>query len=127
MENNLKIGAEAESRICVGKGDTALARGSGDMDVFATPAMIALAENAAMKAVAPFLGEGETTVGSMIAMSHLKPTAPGDTVAARARLVEMDGRKLTFAIEASDSEGEIGEGRHIRYIVNREKFLSKLK
>ena len=120
-------GVAGESSVMAGKENTAAAMGSGDMEVFATPAMIALAENAAMKAVAPFLGEDQTTVGSLIAMSHLKPTAPGDTVTARAMLAEIDGRRLTFTVEASDSEDVIGEGRHVRYIVGREKFLSKLK
>ncbi len=127
MGKSLHIGVTGESSVEVGKDNTAAAMGSGDMDVFATPAMIALAENAAMKAVAPFLAEGETTVGSLIAMSHLKPTAPGDTVTARATLVEMEGRRLLFTVEASDSADVIGEGRHVRYVVSRERFLGKLR
>ncbi len=127
MGESLKTGVTGECITVVGKENTAAALGSGDIEVFATPAMIALAENAAMKAVAPFLEDGETTVGSLIAMSHLKPTAPGDTVSARATLVEIEGRRLTFAVEASDSADTVGEGRHVRYIVDREKFLSKMK
>ena len=127
MKENLKTGITGESVVVVGEDNTAVAMRSGDLDVFATPAMVALAENAAMKAVAPFLGEGETTVGNLIAMSHLKPTAPGDTVTARAVLAEIDGRRLTFTIEVSDSADTIGEGRHVRYIVDRGKFLAKLK
>lgn len=100
--------------------------GSGDMAVLATPAMVALMENAAMMAVAPHLAEGETTVGSMISTSHLKPSKVGATILASAELVEVDGRKLSFKIAAYDGETLIGEGEHIRFIVNREKFLSKL-
>lgn len=107
--------------------NTALTMGSGDMEVFATPAMVALMENAAMKAVAPHLPEGSTTVGAMMQTSHIKPSAPGETVTAEAVLQEADGRKLTFRVTASDSEGTIGEGIHIRYIVDRERFLSRLK
>ena len=107
--------------------NTALTMGSGDMEVFATPAMVALMENAAMKAVAPHLPEGSTTVGAMMQTSHIKPSAPGETVTAEAVLQEVDGRKLTFRVTASDSEGTIGEGIHIRYIVDRERFLSRLK
>ena len=66
-------------------------------------------------------------VGSLMNASHLKPTAVGDTVEATATLVAVEGRKLTFRVEAHDSEGVIGEGDHVRYIVGREKFLAKLK
>ena len=96
------------------------------MAVLATPAMIALMENAAMLAVALKIEENETTVGSMISTSHLKPSKVGNTISAIAELTAIDGRKLTFKIEAYDGETLIGEGEHIRYIVNREKFLSKL-
>lgn len=127
MENVFKSGAAAESSVVVGADNTALAMGSGDMEVFATPAMVALAENAAMKAVAPFLAEGDSTVGSYVLMTHTKPTAPGDTVTARATLTGVEGRKLTFRVEAFDTMGPIGEGSHVRYIVGRERFLDKLK
>ncbi len=127
MDESLKAGVTGESSVRVGKDNTAAAMGSGDMEVFATPAMIALAENAAMKAVEPFITEGETTVGSLVAMSHVKPTALGDTVTARARLTEIEGRRLTFVVEAWDSADTIGEGRHVRYVVGRERFLEKLR
>ncbi len=107
-------------------GNTAEFIGSGDMAVLATPAMVALMENAAMLAVALHLDEGETTVGSMISTTHLKPSKVGNTVSAIAELIEVDGRKLTFKIEAYDGDTLIGSGEHIRYVVNREKFLSKL-
>lgn len=105
---------------------TAQALGSGDMEVLATPAMVALMENAAMLAVAPALPEGSTTVGSMIETSHLRPTGPGKAVRATATLVEVDGRRLTFDVRAEDEAGTIGQGRHVRYVVDRARFLSKL-
>lgn len=122
----LESGLKHESVMRVVDGNTAEYIGSGDMAVLATPAMVALMENAAMLAVAKHLGEGETTVGSMISTSHLKPSKVGATVLAVAELVEVDGRKLTFKIAAYDGETLIGEGEHVRFIVNREKFLSKL-
>lgn len=119
-------GLKHQSVMRVVDGNTADYIGSGDMAVLATPAMVALMENAAMMAVAPHLAEGETTVGSMISTSHLKPSKVGATILASAELVEVDGRKLSFKIAAYDGETLIGEGEHIRFIVNREKFLSKL-
>lgn len=101
--------------------------GSGDLEVFATPAMTALMENAAMNAVAAELPEGSTTVGSMIETTHNRPSGIGETVSATATLEEIEGRKLTFSVVASDSKGIIGEGKHIRYIVDIERFMSKLK
>jgi predicted thioesterase len=65
-------------------------------------------------------------VGALMNTSHIKPSALGDTVRATATLKEADGRKLTFEVKAEDSKGVIGEGTHVRYIVNRQKFMSKL-
>jgi predicted thioesterase len=122
----LYIALKHQSVMRVMDGNTAEFIGSGDMAVLATPAMVALMENAAMLAVALKIEEGETTVGSMISTSHLKPSKIGNTISAIAELTEIDGRKLTFKISAYDGDTLIGEGEHIRYIVNRDKFLSKL-
>lgn len=100
--------------------------GSGDLPVLATPMMVALMENAAMLCVQSELAEGESTVGSQISVSHIKPTALGKKVSAKATLLSREGRKLTFHVEAHDEEGLIGEGEHTRYVINKEKFLSKL-
>lgn len=105
----------------------ALNVGSGDLHVLATPAMMALMEEAAMRAVAPHLPEGSTTVGGHIASSHLKPTACGRMVSATATLVAVEGRKLTFEVKACDEEGVIGEGEHLRFIVDRKKFMARLQ
>lgn len=119
-------GMKHNSIMRVEEGNTAEFIGSGDMAVLATPAMVALMENAAMLAVALHLDEGETTVGSMISTSHLKPSKVGSIIEARAELIEVDGRRLEFKIEAYDGQRLIGEGTHTRFVVNREKFLSKL-
>ena len=122
----LEKGLKHLSVMVVNEGNTAEFIGSGDMAVLATPAMVALMENAAMMAVALHLGEGETTVGSMISTSHLKPSKVGRSISAIAELTEVEGRKLVFKISAYDGDTLIGEGDHVRYVVNREKFLAKL-
>lgn len=101
--------------------------GSGDLAVLATPAMCALMENAAMIAVAAHLGEGETTVGTMLNIKHTRATKVGKVITATAVLTEVNGRELKFEIAATDESGIIGEGTHTRFIVNREKFISKLQ
>ena len=123
----MNIGTSYTSTTVVNSTNTAAALGSGDMDVFATPAMVALMENAAMNAVAPHLAEGQTTVGTQITTSHIKASALGATITATAVLTAVDGRSHTFAITARDGENIIGEGVHTRFIVDRERFLSKLK
>lgn len=123
----MNIGTSYTSTTVVNSTNTAAALGSGDMDVFATPAMVALMENAAMNAVAPHLAEGQTTVGTQITTSHIKASALGATITATAVLTAVDGRSLTFAITARDGENIIGEGVHTRFVVDRERFLSKLK
>ena len=122
----LEIGLTHTSNLVVADGNTAIALGSGDMPVLATPAMMALMENAAMLAVASELEDGETTVGGHIESSHLRPTSVGVEVTATATLEKIDGRKLYFNIVARQGDTIIGKGTHLRFIVNREKFLSKL-
>ena len=122
----MEIGLTYTSTVVVSKENSALTMGSGDLEVFATPAMVALMENAAMKAVTGELPEGSTTVGAMMNTTHIKPSAMGDTISATATLKEVEGRKLTFAVIATDSKGVIGEGTHVRYMVDRAKFMAKL-
>lgn len=122
----LEIGLKHQSVMRVMEGNTAEFIGSGDMAVLATPAMIALMENAAMLAVALHLDQGDTTVGTEIATSHIKASKVGSTISAIAELTAIEGRKLSFKIEAYDGDKLIGEGHHTRFIVNREKFLGKL-
>ena len=123
----MEIGLSYTSTATVDNTNTAAALGSGDMDVFATPAMVALMENAAMNAVAPHLEQGQTTVGTQISTSHIKASALGATISATATLTAVDGRSLTFAITAREGDKTIGEGTHTRFIIDRERFLAKLK
>ena len=122
----MELGLSYESCTVVAENNTAVALGSGDMAVFATPAMVALMENAAMLAVRDSLPEGSTTVGVEMQTSHIKASALGANIKASATLVEVDGRRLTFDVKAWDEKGTIGEGRHVRFVVDRERFLSKL-
>lgn len=122
-----KIGMNFTSTAVVTKENSAAALGSGFLPVFATPAMVALMENAAMKAVAPVLEQGVTTVGAEINTTHIKPSPIGATVSATATLVAVEGRKLMFDVEARDEVGLIGKGTHVRFIVDAERFMAKLK
>lgn len=122
----MKIGQTYTSQLLVEERHLAINVGSGDLPVLATPVMVMLMENAAMKSVADTIAGDETTVGAQVSVSHLRPTPLADTVNATATLVEIDGRKLTFRVIAEDSKGLVGEGTHVRYIVNRERFISKI-
>ncbi len=122
MENKIEYTSQRIVREC----DTAQAVGSGTLPVFASPMLVALMENAAMKASEQFLQAGESTVGSEINIKHLRPTAMGEEVSATAVLTAQEGRKLTFSVVATDKNGTIGEGTHVRYIVNIEKFMGKI-
>ncbi len=107
--------------------NTAIAYGSGGLEVFATPAMIGLMENAAMNAVAAHLPEGSATVGTLVNIAHNRATPLGERVAATAILTAVDGRSLVFEVTASDAQGEIGRGTHTRFVVDIERFMGKLK
>jgi predicted thioesterase len=96
------------------------------MPVLATPAMMALMENAAMLAVVDELPKGCTTVGGHIESSHLKPSKIGDVVRAVAEVTKVDGKKIEFKVAAYSGNTLLGEGTHLRFIVDREKFMSRL-
>lgn len=123
----LKAGIKGESRTTVSAANSARTMGSGDLEVFATPSMVALMENAAMNSVAGELPEGSTTVGSLMNTTHIKPSKMGAEIVATSELIAVEGRKLTFKIEAHDEQGTIGEGEHIRFVVDRQKFMAKLQ
>jgi len=122
----LQEGLQHTSQLTVTDAVTAIALGSGDMPVLATPAMMALMENAAMLAVAPHLPEGCTTVGGHIAASHVKPSKLGEVVTATATVTRVDGKKIEFKVEARCGDVLLGEGTHLRFIVDKEKFMSRL-
>lgn len=122
----LEKGLSAQARTTVTESLTARTMGSGDLPVYATPAMVALMEHAAMEAVAAVLPAGSTTVGSEMRVEHIKPSALGAEIVATAVLTAVEGRKLTFNVGARDGAGMIGEGVHVRFVVDREKFMAKL-
>ena len=123
----IEIGLKHTSELTVTDAVTAIKVGSGDMPVLATPMMMALMENAAMLAVKEELPEGCTTVGGHIESSHLKPSKIGDVVRAEAEVTKVDGKKIEFKVAAYSGDTLLGEGTHLRFIVDREKFMSKLQ
>jgi predicted thioesterase len=122
----VEVGLKHTSELTVTDAVTAVRMGSGDMPVLATPAMMALMENAAMLAVADELPGGSTTVGGHIASSHLRPSKIGDVVRAVAEVTKVDGRKIEFKVSAYSGDVLLGEGTHLRFVVDRERFMSKI-
>ena len=116
----------ATSTVTVTESNIAKTMKSGSLEVFATPAMCALMEEAAQAAVQPHLEEGEGTVGISLSITHEAPTPLGATVTAKATVSAVEGRKITFDIEASDGIGIIGRGTHERFVINNEKFMAKV-
>lgn len=122
----MELGLKHTSTVVVDHTNTAMAAGSGELEVFATPAMIALMENAATQAVAASLPEGSTTVGTVVNIVHSRATATGEQVTATAELREVEGRRLVFHVSASDTKGIIGEGVHERMVVDAGRFMDKV-
>ncbi|MFO7829307.1 MAG: thioesterase family protein [Bacteroidales bacterium] len=127
MEFNIKPGMSYTASQVVVYEDTAAKYGSGLVEVFATPAMIALMENASLKTVYTHLPDDYNTVGFEVNVRHLKPTPIGMKVECTATLKEIDDKKLVFHVVAHDEEGKIGEGTHTRYIINTKKFMENYK
>lgn len=121
----LKAGIKGTQEVLVTEANTAKTMGSGTLDVFATPAMIALMELTAWKSVVPYLEEGNGTVGSYLDIHHNAPTPVGMTVTCESELIQVDGRKLTFRLTARDAAGVVGEGTHERFIVDNARFSQK--
>jgi len=117
------MGLTGKAEILVDINNTAKAMGSGDLEVFATPAMIALMEKAATLAVSECIPEGSSTVGTMINVKHIAATPVGMKISAQATLTEVDGKRLFFIVEAFDGKDKIGEGQHERFIINVDKFM----
>lgn len=105
--------------------DTAEKVKSGSLPVLATPVLSASMEEAAVKALAPFLSDHETTVGGSISLIHKAPTLPGHTITVTATVTEVRGKKISFHITASDENGDIGEADHDRFLVDSVKFMEK--
>jgi predicted thioesterase len=121
----LRPGLKGEKTETVTDKNTAAAWGSGGLPVYATPAMIALMEGAALSASDSLLPKGWSTVGTALNIKHLSASPAGMKVHAEAELLSLDGRALVFKVEAFDEAGKIGEGTHGRFIVENEGFLKK--
>ena len=104
---------------------TATAIGSGSVEVFATPYMVAAMENAACEALRPYYGEGENSVGTKLEISHDAATPVGMKYWAEAEVTEVDRRRIVLKVTAYDETGVIGSGTHERFIIQMEKFLAK--
>ena len=121
----MEIGAKFKVTIKVEEKDTAMAHGSGTLAVLATPRMIALMEESAYKCIDKYLEEGQSSVGTYLDVKHLAATPVGMEVYAESEVTEVDGRRVVFSVKAYDEKGIIGEGKHERFIVFSEKFVSK--
>ena len=121
----LEIGIKGNKKVIVDGTNTAEVYGSGDLPVFATPAMIGLMEFTASKSVAEHLEKGQSTVGTIVNVKHLAATPVGMEVYCESELVEIDRRRLVFNVKAYDECGLIGEGVHERFIIDVEKFMEK--
>ena len=121
----ITIGMRGEASLRVTEQDTALALGSGSLPVLATPRMVALMEEAACAAIAPALGEGQTSVGTALTIAHSAATPVGMDVRAVAEVTAVNGRAISFQVTAYDTVGEIGSGTHERFLVMAERFTEK--
>lgn len=123
----VQTGLSASIELVVGTDDTAPAFRSGSVPVLATPRLVALCEEAAVRAIEDHMGEGETSVGMRVQFDHLAPTMAGSRVTAEATLEKIAGRRLTFTVSASDPRGLIAAGKVTRVVVDVERFLDKAR
>ncbi|EMS72432.1 thioesterase family protein [Ruminiclostridium cellobioparum] len=119
------IGLTGEASVPVDGSNTAETMGSGELEVFATPSMIALMEKAATNALKGFMPADSSSVGTMINVKHSAATPMGMKVTAKAVLTEVDGKRLVFTVGAFDEKEKIGEGMHERFIINIDRFMAK--
>lgn len=122
---DLKTGTSGNAEIIVSDKELAVNAGSGSLEVFATPFMVALMEKSACNCLADYLENDETTVGTEISVKHVSATPNGMKVTAEAILTEINGREFVFSVKAYDETGIIGEGTHRRFLVNGTKFTQK--
>ena len=126
MPDPFPIGLTGEAITQVTRELTARHLGSGAVAVFATPEMVRLMERAAVRALADHLAPGQQSVGTLVNVRHLAATPEGATVTARAELIAVDGRRLTFRVTAHDGVDTIGEGTHERALIDLERFEAKV-
>jgi predicted thioesterase len=128
MSNQPQVGASAEIVYEISADDTALAFGSGDVPVLATPRLLAMAEECTVRAVAPWLSGPTTSVGTRVELDHIQASLVGHKVAVRASLVHVEGRTLQFEVTAEHPADRrvVGHGRITRVVVDRDAFLGRL-
>lgn len=126
MELQIPVGVKGKQALMVTFEETAAKYGSGLVEVYATPAMVALMEKTCLVSVLPYLPEGYGTVGIRIDVNHGKATPVGMQVTCESTLVEIDRKRLVFEVLAYDEKGEIGRGRHERFVIDTAKFMQKL-
>jgi len=126
MKDTLKVGLSIEKALKAEPKHSAMTYGSGLVDVFSTPAMIALMEQTSNELLNEHIDSSETSVGVEVCVKHLKATPIGDTITCKAQILEIYKNKITFNVEAYDSKGKIGEGTHKRAVVNKEQFLNSI-
>ena len=119
----IEIGRTAEVTLVVGDGDTAIAHGSGDVPVLATPRVLALAEQAAVAALGEELGEGQTSVGVHAELHHVKATKLDAAVTAMAEVLAVNGRQVTFEFRVTEGDEVAAYGTHQRVVVDKDRFL----
>jgi fluoroacetyl-CoA thioesterase len=123
----VKPGLSAAIELVVSDDDTAIAIKSGDVPVLATPRVVALCEEAAVKALLGELAPAETSVGMQVQLDHLAPTGVGHTVSAEATVEKVNGRRVTFTVSVNDERGLVAVGRTTRVIVDIERFIEKTR
>lgn len=124
--DSLKIGLAFEIEEKITQDKSAATIGSGGLDVYSTPSMIALMEKTSMMCVDALLEERETTVGGAVNIRHYKPTAIGKSVICKSKVVSIQGKKIDFEVEVFENEILIGNGKHTRFIVDKNLFMEKL-
>jgi fluoroacetyl-CoA thioesterase len=126
IEKGIRVGLIGEAITTVTSDLTAVTMGSGSVNVYATPAMIALMESAAVSAIDPYLLEGRTSVGIEINVQHLSATPVGERITAMAEVTRIDGKRVILEVRAWDEREIIGQGTHTRYIINIDEFMARV-
>ena len=121
----MAVGLKGQATLLVGPADTAVALGSGDVEVLGTPRLVALFEQATIDALSGVLDEGQSSVGMRVQVDHLQPTPVGAAVTVEANLEKIEGRRITFTVTASDAGGLIAAGKVTRVVIDVAKFMSK--